>query len=81
LTAFVEGTFSAGEEGLWHQYPVLLKHFTDQCIPPRSRPPPSVSFHLAIVAHPEVQVKGQCEIDSIVGWEQLLDSSDRPFLL
>ena len=38
------------------------------------------SFILAIVTHPEVQVKGQREIDSVVGRERLPDFNDRPFL-
>ena len=38
------------------------------------------SFVLAIVTHPEVQVKGQREIDSVVGRERLPDFNDRPFL-
>jgi cytochrome P450 len=38
------------------------------------------SFILAIVTHPEVQVKGQREIDGVVGRERLPDFSDRPFL-
>ena len=37
-------------------------------------------FILAIVTHPEVQVKGQREIDSVVGRERLPDFNDRPFL-
>ncbi|EDR06195.1 uncharacterized protein LACBIDRAFT_236602, partial [Laccaria bicolor S238N-H82] len=38
------------------------------------------SFILAIVTHPEVQVKGQREIDSVVGQQRLPDFNDRPFL-
>ena len=38
------------------------------------------SFILAIVTHPEVQVKAQREIDSVVGQERLPDFGDRPFL-
>ena len=38
------------------------------------------SFVLAIVTHPEVQVKGQRELDSVVGRERLPDFNDRPFL-
>ena len=37
-------------------------------------------FILAIVTHPEVQVKGQREIDSVVSRERLPDFNDRPFL-
>ena len=38
------------------------------------------SFILAIVTHPEVQVKGQREIVSVIGRERLPDFNDRPFL-
>jgi len=38
------------------------------------------SFILAIVTHPEVQVRGQREIDSVVGRERLPDFNDQPFL-
>ena len=38
------------------------------------------SFILAIVTHPEVQVKGQRELDSVVGRERLPDFNDRPLL-
>ena len=38
------------------------------------------SLILAIVTHPEVQVKGQREIDSVIGRERLPDFNDRPFL-
>ena len=38
------------------------------------------SFILAIVTRPEVQVKGQREIDSVIGRERLPDFNDRPFL-
>ena len=38
------------------------------------------SFILAIVTHPEVQVKGQHEIDSVVGRERLPDFNVPPFL-
>ncbi|KDQ57981.1 hypothetical protein JAAARDRAFT_253315 [Jaapia argillacea MUCL 33604] len=37
-------------------------------------------FILAMVLHPEVQIKAQKEIDSVVGSERLPTLSDRPFL-
>lgn len=38
------------------------------------------SFVLAIVTHPEVQIKAQKELDSVVGRDRLPEFSDRQSL-